>query len=273
MGQPAAAHARAAGGAVAAARYPPRWRWSTPSTGLPGLSTGELVIVALAAAAASASVAYLSRHRQDGAGAAATAIIGSERDATDVARELALVGIPGYTVVGRIALTEARRAWTAKVPTLGTLGGLAEVIESSGIDLLVPDERGPALRRLRGDVHHCLHLPVRLWELSSFYEEIFGHVPVAEINAAWFQYIMHPKFRAVAPASKRAVDIVVSTFAAVATAPLMLIERARASARRRPRLLRQVRIGEAGRTLTLCKLRTMRCADPHAQWATPTTRA
>jgi hypothetical protein len=32
-------------------------------------------------------------------------------------------------------------------------------------------------------------------QLAAFYESVFGHVPIAEINAAWFQYIMHPSFR------------------------------------------------------------------------------
>ena len=49
-----------------------------------------------------------------------------------MARELALVGIPGYTVVGRIALTEAGPSRVhGEVPTLGALGDLAEVIEAS----------------------------------------------------------------------------------------------------------------------------------------------
>ena len=89
---------------------------------------------------------------------------------------------------------------------------------------------------------------MRLWELSWFYEEIFGHVPVAEINAAWFQYIMHPSYRTVAPASKRALDIVV-------VADRRRRRRRRSSAPRAARIKRdggpvffkQMRIGEGGR--------------------------
>jgi exopolysaccharide biosynthesis polyprenyl glycosylphosphotransferase len=236
-------------------------------TKLPGLSTGQMVLVAGVAATASV-VSYLSGRSTRRQGAVRTAIIGSERAATDVARELALVGIPGYRVVGRIAV-EPGPASIGEVPTLGALGGLAEVIESSAIDLLVLTSEAPRFPVFEELSTTCLHLPVRLWELSSFYEEIFGHVPVAEINAAWFQYIMHPKFRTVAPASKRAVDVAVSLVAAIATAPLMLISALLIRMDGGPVFFKQRRIGEAGRQLTLYKLRTMTVADPDAQWAAP----
>ncbi|MET0615659.1 MAG: sugar transferase [Thermoleophilaceae bacterium] len=236
-------------------------------TGLPGLSTAEMILVATAAA--SASVACSLSGGSTRQGPLRTAIIGSQRNATDVARELALVGIPGYQVVGRIAIAAGPSRVDGEVPTLGALGGLADVIETNDIDLLVLTSEAPRFSVFEELSTTCLHLPVRLWELSSFYEDIFGHVPVAEINAAWFQYIMHPKFRTVAPASKRAVDIVVSTIAAFATAPLILLSALAIKLDGGPVFFKQSRIGEAGRTLTLWKLRTMRVADPSAQWADP----
>jgi exopolysaccharide biosynthesis polyprenyl glycosylphosphotransferase len=235
-------------------------------TGLPGLSPGEMV--ALAAAASVGSVAcYLSGFGFRRSAPLRTAVIGSERSATDLARELALVGIPGYSVVGRIAVQEGPTPVGGEVPTIGTLGGLADVIETSGLDLLVLTSEAPRFKVFEEISTTCLHLPVRLWELSSFYEDVFGHVPVAEINAAWFQYIMHPKFRTVAPASKRAVDIAVSMLAAVLTAPLMALCALAIKLDGGPVLFRQTRIGEAGRSLTLYKMRTMRVADPETQWA------
>jgi exopolysaccharide biosynthesis polyprenyl glycosylphosphotransferase len=236
-------------------------------TDLPGLTTAEMFLVAGAAAGASVA-SYVSGGGVRRQGAVRTAIIGSNRAATDVARELALVGIPGYTVVGRIAV-EPGPGRASDVPTLGALGALAEVIETHQIDLLVLASESPRFRVFEELSTTCLHLPVRLWELSSFYEDIFGHVPVAEINAAWFQYIMHPKFRTVAPASKRAVDIVVSLAAVVATVPLMLLSAFFIRLDGGPVLFRQNRIGEAGKPLTLYKLRTMKVADPEAQWANP----
>jgi exopolysaccharide biosynthesis polyprenyl glycosylphosphotransferase len=236
------------------------------ATGLPGLSAGEMVVVAAISAVASVGC-YLSGYGFRRQAALRTAVIGSERSATDLARELALVGIPGYAVVGRIAVKEGPTPVGGEVPTLGTLGGLAEVIETSRVDLLVLTSEAPRFKVFEEVSKTCLHLPVRLWELSSFYEDVFGHVPMAEINAAWFQYIMHPKFRTVAPASKRAVDIVVSLLAALLTAPLMALCALAIRLDGGPVLFKQTRIGEAGRSLTLYKLRTMRVADPDAQWA------
>jgi exopolysaccharide biosynthesis polyprenyl glycosylphosphotransferase len=237
-------------------------------TGLPGLGALEMAAVAGAAAAGSVGC-YLSGFGFRSQTQLRTAVIGSLRSATDLARELHLVGIPGYSVVGRVAVGEGLAPVDGEVPTLGALGGLAEVIESNSIDLLVMTSDAPRFRVFEELSTTCLHLPVRLWELSSFYEDIFGHVPVAEINAAWFQYIMHPKFRTVAPASKRAVDIVVSLFAALIALPMMAVFAFLISRDGGPVLFKQTRIGESGRSLTLYKLRTMKVADPHAQWASP----
>ena len=49
---------------------------------------------------------------------------------------------------------------------------------------------------------------MRLIAANQLYEETFGHVPVGMIDAAWYRYIMHPRFRAAGPHSKRAFDLV-----------------------------------------------------------------
>ena len=143
------------------------------------------------------------------------------------------------------------------------LGDLAEVIEANAVNLLVLSSEAPRFRVFEEISTTCLHLPVRLWELSSFYEDIFGHVPVAEINAAWFQYIMHPEVPR--PSHPRRSGRSTSSCRSSrwsSSPPLMACC---ALAIRRdggPVFFKQTRIGEAGRPLTLYKLRTMRVADP-----------
>ncbi len=118
-------------------------------------------------------------------------------------------------------------------------------------------------------VSSCMHLPVRVTQFSNFYEEVFGHVPTAEIRSEWFEYMLHPRYRSEAPASKRLFDVLVgSAVGLVFALPLALL----ALIVRRdggPALFRQTRIGEGGRPFTLYKLRTMR-PEPcdSAQWAT-----
>jgi lipopolysaccharide/colanic/teichoic acid biosynthesis glycosyltransferase len=114
----------------------------------------------------------------------------------------------------------------------------------------------------------CLYLPVRLLELASFFEEVCGHVPAREINAAWFQHVVHPRYRAGVSASKRAFDLVA---VAVLGLPFLLIVAAVAPFIRRdggPVFFWQTRIGEGGRELRICKLRTMRVGCS-AHWASP----
>jgi exopolysaccharide biosynthesis polyprenyl glycosylphosphotransferase len=237
-------------------------------TGLPGLGlAGTAVVAGTAGLGALVSYSSVRGHRRQAP--QRTAIIGSLRSAVDLARELQLMGIPDYRVVGRIAVAEVPTEVTEHVPTLGALGGLADVIERHEIDLIVMTSEAPRFRVFEELSTTCLHLPVRLWELSSFYEEVFGHVPVAEINAAWFQYIMHPKYRAVGPVSKRTVDLLVSLVAGLLALPLLGLFALLIRRDGGPVLFKQVRIGEGGRPLTLYKLRTMSTSEPDAVWAAP----
>jgi lipopolysaccharide/colanic/teichoic acid biosynthesis glycosyltransferase len=99
---------------------------------------------------------------------------------------------------------------------------------------------------------------------------VFGHVPVAEINAAWFQYIMHPRYSPITPHAKRALDLIVGIalglfFLPILTVCALLIRRDGG-----PALFKQARIGEGGRPLAVYKLRTMVVdAGLDSQWASP----
>jgi exopolysaccharide biosynthesis polyprenyl glycosylphosphotransferase len=198
------------------------------------------------------------------------AVIGSAHSATSLARELDLAGVTKYTVVGRIGAPELPVGdGVDEVIKIGELGSLGDLVATHQIHLLVMSSEVPRLNVFNEIAASCLHLPVRLWELAGFYEDVFGHVPVAEINASWFQYIMHPNYRSSPPASKRALDLAVALVAVVFAVPLML---AMALLIRRdggPILFRQVRIGEGGRPFTVYKLRTMRMgvSSAAAQWA------
>ncbi len=187
------------------------------------------------------------------------AVIGSAWATESLARELRISPVSGYVVVGRIACAEGEgQPDGAEVPILGWLGDLGSAVAEHRVDLLVMSGEAPRLRVFDEVESSCLHLGVRLWQLSAFYEEVFGHVPAAEINAAWFQYILHPHYRTSSRRHKRAFDLAVGVTAAVLLLPLaaalaLLIRRDGG-----PALFRQVRIGERGRLFVLYKLRTMR---------------
>ena len=197
------------------------------------------------------------------------AVIGSAEVATSLARELALSGADRYVVVGRIAgVPEGPAEIRDEVPTLGELRNIGSLVPRYKIDLLVMTGEVPRLDVFNEIATACLHLPVRLHELSGFYEDVFGHVPVAEINASWFQYIMHPRYRSTPPPSKRVLDLTVAVLAGLASLPLMALFVLMIRRDGGPVLFKQLRIGEGGRPFTVYKLRTMRVGSPTAaQWA------
>ena len=239
-------------------------------TGLPGIELGQLGLVCLATSAASL-VPWARAHGPWNAHAKVRiAVIGSQRSADDLARELRLAGIPDYVVAGRISVTDPpREDGTEEVPRLGSLEELGEIVRQHRLQLLVMSGEAPRFLVFDEVSRSCLQLPVRLWELTALYEDVFGHVAVAEINSAWFQYIMHPKYRRTAPTSKRAIDVVVALIAGLFFVPLLAVLAPLIARDGGPVFFRQTRIGEGGRPLSLYKLRTMRVADSvAAQWAT-----
>lgn len=236
-------------------------------TGLPGLTSWQLGVLFAITAVTGALTGGVPRRRWGVDGPIRTAVIGSERYARDLGRELAIARMQGYTVVGRISVDPAVADPTSEVRTMGDLSELRQIVEQNDIRLLVMTGEVPRFRVFDEISRTCLHLPVRLWELSGFYEDVFGHVAVADINASWFQYIMHPNYRAIVPAAKRLLDVVVAAVALLLALPLLAIV-ALVIRRDGPILFKQVRIGEGGRPLTVHKLRTMRVdAEPQAAWA------
>jgi lipopolysaccharide/colanic/teichoic acid biosynthesis glycosyltransferase/nucleotide-binding universal stress UspA family protein len=197
-------------------------------------------------------------------GGARAAYIGSPEAAQRLARALASVGSRQYVLVGCVTdhgADGARR--------LGELGELARIVVEHDIDLLVMGSDAPRLKVFGEVTETCLGLPVRLVELSSLFEEVFGHVPTAEINAAWFQCLAHLHTRASSPL-KRTIDVAGALLTLAVALPLLPVLVLLIRRDGGPALFDQVRIGEGGHRFLLHKLRTMRVdADSSAQWACP----
>ena len=105
----------------------------------------------------------------------------------------------------------------------------------------------------------CLDLPVRLIAANQLYEETFGHVPVGMIDAAWYRYIMHPRFRAAGPRSKRLVDLVLGSIIGIVFLPVLAVAAIAIKLHDGgPVFYRQRRLGEFGEEFEILKLRSMR---------------
>jgi exopolysaccharide biosynthesis polyprenyl glycosylphosphotransferase len=251
----------------------------------PALGLGGLVIVALltgaptphplemlAALAASAFLAqpWAGLFGSPVPGSMRAAFIGPPAAARRLAQALDAVGTRQLVLVGWIRCSDDPDEPGDPRPELGRLGELADIVTAHDIDLLVMGAEAPRLAVFHEVTESCLGLPVRLLELSSLFEEVFGHVPTAEINAAWLRCLADSHVRASVGPVKRLIDIVGASVALVLTAPLLPVFVVLIRRDGGPALFGQVRIGEGGRRFRLHKLRTMRLdADASAQWATP----
>ncbi len=198
------------------------------------------------------------------------AVIGSYQSALELSRELRLARVAEYLVVGRVAYTADDSSKSAEVPMLGSLEELDSIVAKHEVDLIVMTSTVPRFRVFEEVANTCLHLPVRLVELTGLYEDIFGHVPVAEINAAWFQYIMHPRYSPITPSAKRALDLAVAFTLGLIFLPVLAVCGLLIRRDGGPALFKQMRIGEGGEPLEVYKLRTMKVdAGLDSQWASP----
>jgi exopolysaccharide biosynthesis polyprenyl glycosylphosphotransferase len=207
------------------------------------------------------------------------ALIGSPGLAVGLDYELRAAGIRAYEVVGWLG--DDRNAGQAERGPhwLGELGDVRQVVRRHSIELLVHSNGAataisqPQMSRLElfeWVASSCLDLPVRLIEASQLYEDLLGHVPLGQSNSAWFQYLMHPRYRAGSPLSKRAFDLVVGTLMLIVLSPVLavlaiLIRRHDGG----PIFYRQLRVGEGGREFEMIKLRSMRVTSEEegARWS------
>jgi lipopolysaccharide/colanic/teichoic acid biosynthesis glycosyltransferase len=154
------------------------------------------------------------------------------------------------------------------VPVVGALGELRATVLRERIDLLVMGSAVARLPVFDELASTCLDLRLQLTELSEFYEDVFGHVPTAEINAAWFAHLVDSHARHPSPALKRAVDATGSIVLGAISLPLVMLLALVVRLDGGPAIFAQHRVGEGGRPFRLYKLRTMRVGSGDApQWA------
>ena len=207
------------------------------------------------------------------------AMIGAPGLAIGMAFELEAAGIRSYKVVGWVA-DDPPAAEPGNGPHwLGRLTDVRSVVQENSIELLVHSNQhvhqsdGRHLSRL--DVFelvasNCLDLPVKMIEAGQLYEELLGHVPLGQSNAAWFQYLLHPRYRAGAPVSKRMFDLIVGSVMLLIALPVLavcaLIVKLTDGG---PIFYRQRRVGEGGHEFEIVKLRSMTVVSEEdgARWA------
>jgi lipopolysaccharide/colanic/teichoic acid biosynthesis glycosyltransferase len=182
------------------------------------------------------------------------AVAGPPQIARRLGRELALTGVPGYKIVGWID-----GGYPDNVPEVRRLGAFAEVariVDRDRIDLIV--NTGGSQREVAKVVaEECLALDVRLSTVNQLQEEVLGEISVETMDASYFQYLMHPNFRAGSLIVKRGIDVVGASLALVVTFPLAAVVAAAARlSGRGPVLVRAPRVGAGGAVFEMLRLRT-----------------
>jgi lipopolysaccharide/colanic/teichoic acid biosynthesis glycosyltransferase len=212
------------------------------------------------------------------------AVIGSPQLAEALGAELELLELKRWEVIGWIDFTDDGLPGTdGSPPALGFAASIESIVAEHDIDLLVfgvrESERHAgewlgvdSITALERVVQVCVDLDLRVIGADQFFEQNFGHVPLAAINAAWFQYVIHPRFHATPPGRKRVYDFFFSLVIAVLLTPLFLLAMLTVKLFGGPGPVFHVqrRVGEGGEEFTLRKLRTMRVdaeAEGTPQWS------
>ena len=200
------------------------------------------------------------------------AVVGSAATTIDLRAELAARSDSSVVVVGHIGIDPPAAAMPLPEGTeapIGRLGELAQTVVNRRLDLLLVSPTVPRMSFFNEMEATCSHLEVRVLELSAFYEHTFGHVPLRAINAAWFQWVMHPRYSPRTPTAKRIVDLVIATLVALLVAPVVGILALVVKLGGGPAFYRQTRIGEGGEPFQILKLRSMSVvpADAPARWS------
>jgi exopolysaccharide biosynthesis polyprenyl glycosylphosphotransferase len=211
---------------------------------------------------------------------ARVAVVGSPELTMDLRDELVAARVRAFHVVGWLA-PQGPMVESGELRRLGSPEHLRAVVVANAIDLVVcgsPQQQerglGPAPSSqsdLAETAGACVGLPVRMLSANQLYEELLGHVPVGTIDAGWYRYIEHPRFRPTSGVAKRMFDLVVGGLLALVTFPLLAVAAVAIKLDDRgPVLYRQRRLGEGGTPFEIIKLRTMSVdaePDGRPRWA------
>ncbi|MFT4049529.1 MAG: sugar transferase [Solirubrobacterales bacterium] len=231
----------------------------------PGTGAVHSLSAGLVALVAGAAAALLLRAIVDRFVHTRVAVLGDARAAHDLAWQLSAARQQRFTIVGYVTRTSERdnlrdlEHVSFKVRRLGLLSDLSHVVARNDIDLLVMAAQDDRMKYFERAAVCTERFQTRLLSLSAFEETVFRRVPLDHLNVAWFQHIMHPRFKAAPRPITRAIDIVFALVAGLVTLPLWaptaLFMRV---AFGRPVLVARRRTGERGRAITLFRFRVAR---------------
>jgi lipopolysaccharide/colanic/teichoic acid biosynthesis glycosyltransferase len=210
-------------------------------------------------------------------------VVGSPQLTRSLAMEARMAGLDEYQVVGWLDAGGRQDPADGDPPRLGSVDAISRAVEANSLDILVfgvresgleePDRGGVSSISVLDRVSEALlGTPTRLIGANQLYEELLGHLPLRMTTSAWFQYVLHPRFRT-SPLAKRAIDVLVCVLLLLPATLVMVVAAVAIKLQDGgPILYRQRRVGERRRQLDVLKLRTMRVdaeGDGQPRWSAP----
>jgi sugar transferase (PEP-CTERM system associated) len=200
-------------------------------------------------------------------------VVGTGAAARTVTRQILDQRDFAYRVVGFVDEDPARIGERLVNPAIiGTHHDIPALVERHQIDRIIV---GLADRRGKLPVEQLLHAKfagVRIEDATTTYERITGKILLDDLRPSWLIFSEGFRVSRMNRWTKRAVDLALSLVMGALALPVMALTAIAIWLEDgRPVLYCQERVGEAGRTFTLCKFRSMRTDAEQAGrpiWAT-----
>lgn len=191
-------------------------------------------------------------------------VIGAGRLGREVAERVRSNAMAGYEVLGFVDDRPDRKGRTAQdPPVLGTTHQLRELVEQKRASEVWSTLPPHAYDRLYSLIAELDEVPVRIKIIPDYLSLALVQAKVEVLDNLPMIGLREPIISGAERLAKRAFDLVLSTFFAIALAPLMtLIGLAVRLESPGGAIFRQPRAGENGRTFDMLKFRTMRAVSP-----------
>jgi sugar transferase (PEP-CTERM system associated) len=187
-------------------------------------------------------------------------VVGTGETARKVVRQILDQREFAYRVVGFIDDDASRVGERIVNPgIIGTPADIAMLIDRHHIDRIIvglSDRRGklPVEELLRAKM-----AGVRVEDATTTYERVTGKILIDDLRPSWLIFSDGFRVSRMNRWIKRSIDLTLALVFGILSLPLMLLTAvAIAIESGRPILYRQERVGENGKTFTLCKFRSMR---------------
>lgn len=200
------------------------------------------------------------------------AIIGSDRHALELAREITRQKRQGFRVAAIVVDNDSpiqKESWNRNIRLFDTVTELKTHVTALKIDTIIVGDNW--YLSIYNDLYELLPLRVQFYQLTSFWEKFFESIPIYSTKETWFLENFNQGTNKVYALLKRLIDFVVTVvfmpiviLLGIITAALVKLSSPG------PILFRQTRVGRNDQHYTIYKFRSMYTdAEKHgAQWAT-----